>query len=139
MTHLLAGIAEARIELLADILGLCKKYVNGLATGDLGPCQQNRFKFECNAHKLGLLMRKLGELKLWPIPESPAALEMSVSRLAGALHGINFRTYYNANSPASHLSCSMAIFTTDLNRLKVKRRLEILNSQRRHLDEQSKK
>ena len=111
-----------------------------LATGTAVYCRQPHQNHECNAHKLDLLMITLGKLKLWPFPPSPGTIYVkSATDLADTLKNIHFTSYYNIGHETGHPRCSMGELFVGINRILVDCNPGMLESQQRHLDEQSKK
>lgn len=94
-------------------------------------------RVQCDMQMLGSLTFGLARLKLWPLPESLAANNVSVRDFSNSLLKMEFVPYRGPKF--DHSFCSLVPWCTAIEKFLSQSSPELLNSQKRHLDEQSKK
>lgn len=94
-------------------------------------------RIQCDMQMLGSLIFGLARLNMWPLPDSLVADDMSVRAFSKSLLSIEFVAYRGPR--IDHSRCSSIPWCSAIEQVLSQSNPELLNSQQRHLEEQSKK
>jgi len=133
-----ACFADYHMKTMEGLVNVCETFIYQLSTRQLLVCKMKQGgRTLCDAQMLGSRIFGLGRLNLWPLPESPSTLGMSVQEYLKDLKNIQFPAYRGPTT--NHASCSSTTWYLAVEKVLTHSGPELLFSQKRHLDEQSKK